>query len=70
MLGFAMPFTSLSILYENAGPKPFCRAKPACFEFSLANFLLQGHTLSTDGAALSYGICSLATNTRCLQNEI
>jgi hypothetical protein len=53
MLGFALPFTSLSILCENAGPKPFCRANPACFEFSLANFLLQGHTLSTDGATAS-----------------
>jgi hypothetical protein len=24
VLGFAVPFTSLSILCKNAGPKPFC----------------------------------------------
>jgi hypothetical protein len=34
--------TNLSKLYENAGPSPFCRAKPACFDFSSSNFTLQG----------------------------
>jgi hypothetical protein len=28
VLGSAIPFTSLSILWKNAGPKPFCWAKP------------------------------------------
>ncbi len=42
VLGFVVPFTSLSILCKNAGPKPLCWAKPACFDFSSSNFLLQG----------------------------
>jgi hypothetical protein len=52
VLGFTMPFTSLK-LCKNAGLKPFCRAKPACFDFSLSNFNLQGHILSTRGVALT-----------------
>jgi len=32
--GFGVPFTSLSKMYKNAGPKPFCSTKPACFDFS------------------------------------
>jgi hypothetical protein len=39
--GFAVPFTSLSKLCKNAGPKPFCRAKPTCLNFSSSNFNLQ-----------------------------
>jgi hypothetical protein len=31
VLGFAMPFTSLSILCKKAGPKPFCTAKTGMF---------------------------------------
>ncbi len=39
----AMPFTSLRIiLWKNAGPKPFCWAKPTCFDFSSSDILLQG----------------------------
>jgi len=52
VLGFTMPFTSLK-LCKNAWLKPFCRAKPACFDFSLSNFHLQGHILSTRGVALT-----------------
>jgi hypothetical protein len=29
-----VPFTSLSKMYKNARPKPFCCTKPACFDFS------------------------------------
>jgi hypothetical protein len=53
VLGFAVPFTSLSKLCKNAGPKPFCWAKLACFDFSSSNFYLQGHILSTGGVALT-----------------
>jgi hypothetical protein len=53
VLGFAVPATSLSKLCRNVGPKPFCWAKLACFNFSLSNFNLQGHILSTCGVALS-----------------
>jgi hypothetical protein len=52
VLGFAVPFTSLSKLCKNAGPKPFCCAKPACFDFTSSNFNLQGHILNTSGVAL------------------
>ncbi len=51
-LDFAMPFTSLSKLCKNVGPKPFRWANPACFDFSSSNFNLQGHVLSTGGVAL------------------
>ncbi len=51
VLGFAVPFTSLSKLCQNAQPKPFCWAKTACFNFYSSNFNLQIHTLSTTGAA-------------------
>jgi hypothetical protein len=50
---FAVPFTSLSKLCKIAGPKPFGRVEPACFDFPSSNFLLQRHILSTSGAALS-----------------
>jgi hypothetical protein len=48
-----VPFTSLSILWINAWPKPFYWAKLACLDFSSSNFLLLGHILSTGGANLS-----------------
>jgi hypothetical protein len=48
VLGFAVPFTGK--LCKNTGPKPFCWAKPTCFD--LSNFNLQGHILSTNGVAL------------------
>ncbi len=38
--------------FSNVGPKPFCWAKLACFDFSSSNFLLFGHILSTSWAAL------------------
>lgn len=50
----AVNFASLSILVKNARPKPFCWAKPSCFDFSSLNFLLQGHRLSTGGVALRW----------------
>jgi hypothetical protein len=34
-------------------PKPFCWAKPACFDFSSSNFNFHGHILSTAEAALT-----------------
>jgi len=52
VLGFAVPFTSLSKLCKYAGLKPFCGAKPACCDFSSSNFYVQGHILSTTGDAL------------------
>jgi hypothetical protein len=52
VLGFAVPSTSRSKLCVDVGPKPFCLAKLACFNFSLSNFNLQGHILSTCGVAL------------------
>ncbi len=44
VLGFAVPFTSLSKLCKSVGPKPLCWAKLECFDFSSPNFNLQGHT--------------------------
>jgi hypothetical protein len=38
VLGFHVPFTSLCILCKNAGPKPFCGAKQACFDFFFFQF--------------------------------
>jgi hypothetical protein len=52
VLGSARPFTSLRKQWKNAGSKLFCRAKPACLDFSSSNFNLQGHILSTSGVAL------------------
>ncbi len=62
LLGFAVPFNSHSnkVWKKNAGPKLFCWAKPACFDFSFIwtgvfwlcfsfNFILHGHILSTNG---------------------
>ncbi len=59
MLGFAVPFTSLSKLCKNAGPKLFCWAKLACLDFSSSNFNLQGHIMNTSGVALSMSKCSI-----------
>jgi hypothetical protein len=53
VLDFAVQFTSLIKLCKNVVPKPFCSAKPACFDFSSSNFNLQGHILSTNAAGLS-----------------
>ncbi len=47
-----MPFTNLSKLWKKFGPKVFCWAKLACFDFSSSNFNFQGHILSTGGVAL------------------
>jgi hypothetical protein len=52
VLGFAVPFMSLSKLWENVVPKLFCWAKPAGFDFYSSNFNLQGHILSSSGAAI------------------
>ncbi len=46
VVGFAVPFTGLFTLCENAGSKPFCWAKPSCFDFSSSNFLCR----ATDSA--------------------
>ncbi len=54
LLGFAMmPFTSLSKLCKNAGPKIFCLSKLARFDFCPSSFNFQDHILSTTGAALT-----------------
>ncbi len=34
---------------RNGGPKPFCSAKRACFDFSSSNVNVQGHIQSTGG---------------------
>jgi hypothetical protein len=45
VLGFVVPFTSLSILCKNARPKPLCWAKPACYDFFFIQFSFAGpHT--------------------------
>jgi hypothetical protein len=41
VLGFAVPFASLSIVCKNAGSKAFCWAKPACFDFSSSKICCQ-----------------------------
>ncbi len=49
-------FTSLSSkVCTNVRPKPFCWAKPTCFNFSFPLLLitLQGHKLTTTAAALT-----------------
>jgi hypothetical protein len=51
---FAVPFTSLRKLCKIAGPKPFCWAKLACFDFSSSSFNLKGHTLITSGVAIRF----------------
>jgi hypothetical protein len=53
VLGIAVPFTSLSKLCKNVGPKTFCGAKLAWFDFSSSNFNVQGHKLSAAGDALT-----------------
>jgi hypothetical protein len=55
VLGFAVPFTSLSKLCQIAGLKPFFWTKPSCFDFSSSNFNLQGHIMCTGGVALRGG---------------
>ncbi len=52
MLGFVVPFTNLSKLWKDVGPKVFCWAKLACFDLSSSNFNFQGHILNTGGVAL------------------
>jgi hypothetical protein len=52
VLEFAVAFTSLGKLCKNAGPKPFCWAKQACFGFPSSNFNVQGHIISTARDAL------------------
>jgi hypothetical protein len=52
VFGSTVPLTSLSKLCKNAGPKPFCAAKPACFDFSSFNFNFQATILSIDRVAL------------------
>jgi len=42
-------FTSLSTGCKNAGPKPFCSAELACFDFSSSNVNVQGYIESTGG---------------------
>ncbi len=42
-VGFAVHFANLSILWKNAGPKPFCWAKPACFAFSSSKICCAEH---------------------------
>ncbi len=53
VLGYTVPFTSLNKLCTTGLPKPFCWAKPACFDFSSSNFNFHGHILSTAEAALT-----------------
>ncbi len=53
VLGCTVPFTSLNKLCTTGLPKPFCWAKPACFDFSSSNFNFHGHILSTAEAALT-----------------
>ncbi len=48
----AVPFPRISTLWKNAGSISFCCTQPACFDFSSFKFLLLGHILSTNGAAL------------------
>jgi hypothetical protein len=53
VLGFAMPFYQPErIGNKNVGPKLFRSPKLAWFDFSLSNFAVQGHILSTFGDAL------------------
>jgi hypothetical protein len=55
VLGFAIPFYQPEqIGNKNVGPKPFRSPKLAWFDFSLSNFAVQGHTLSSAGDALSH----------------
>jgi hypothetical protein len=51
VFGCTVPLSSLSKLCKNAGAKPFCAAKPACFDFSSFNFNFQATILSTDRVA-------------------
>jgi hypothetical protein len=53
VFGSTVPLTGLmSKLCKNAGPKPFCVAKPVCFDFSSFNFNFEATILSTDRVAL------------------
>jgi hypothetical protein len=40
------------------GQNHFAEPNQTCFDFSLSNFLLQGHILSTGGAALKTNLIS------------
>jgi hypothetical protein len=65
VLGFHVPFISLNKLCKSAGPKPFCLAKQASFDFSSFNFNSQGHILSTARVALMYAASSSGGKTVC-----
>jgi hypothetical protein len=39
-------------VYGYAEPKPFCWAKPVCFDFTLSNFSVKDQILSTAGDPL------------------
>jgi hypothetical protein len=69
MLGFVVPFSSLSILCKNAEPRPFCWTNPWCLDFSASNFLLQGHILSTSGAALIIYMHILPCSHLCIYQQ-
>jgi hypothetical protein len=68
VLGFIVPFTSLSKLCQNAGPKP------ACFGLFFIQFNLSGHTQSTAGDALSHQfhlyLWKLPYNTFCRHGKM
>jgi hypothetical protein len=53
-----MPFTGISNVSKFAGAKPFYGAKPAYFDFSSANFNVEGHKLSTSVDAPVWMLCS------------
>jgi hypothetical protein len=53
VLGFAMPFTTLSTVCKIDGPKSFAEPDQHAIDLSSSNFNLQGHILSTDGVALT-----------------
>ncbi len=69
VLGFDVSFTSLSIFSKNAGSKLFCWAKPACFDFSSCNFLLQCHILSTTFSRSKNSKAPSHENTKCMQRN-
>jgi len=64
--GFVVPFTSLSKMYKNVGPKPFCCTKLACFDF-FHLFNLQGIILSTSGVALTTFPLKISGKVRSIQ---
>jgi hypothetical protein len=72
VLGFARPFIRVSKLCKNAGPKPFCWAKPACFDFSSSLhpiLICRSHTQHqwSCSSAYHYGTAAAAAlSTQCL----